>query len=66
MSIWTFDYWTSVENIFELQLVKSSQITLQGFFMTKIHRKEDRSPGILSGSERICLSWRSIIGIALP
>ena len=66
MGIGSFDYWVAVENIFEFDFVESSQIALQSYVIGCIQRKEDRSPGILSGSAKVCLSCLSIMGMALP
>ena len=56
----------SVEDVFELDFVESSQIAFQGCVNGEVHRKEERSPGMRSGSERTCLSCLIIIAMALP
>ena len=66
MCVWPFHYRIFVKYIFELDFVQASQIALQRFISHLIHRKEERRPGMRSGSAKTCLSWRSIIAIALP
>lgn len=56
----------TVKHILKLQLVQTVQVAFQGCIVDKIQRKEDLSPGILSGWAKICLSWRIIIAMALP
>lgn len=39
----------AVKHILKLHLVQTVQVTFQGCIIKKIQRKEDLSPGILSG-----------------
>ncbi len=56
MSVRAFNDRLSVKAVFELDFIQTAQIALQSLVMIDVQRKEDLSPGILSGSERICLS----------
>ena len=66
VSVGAVDDHLPVEDVLELDFVQASQAALEGFVMEEVQRKDDLSPGIRSGSARSCLSWRSIIGTALP
>jgi hypothetical protein len=56
----------AVEGVLELQLVQPIQVALQRFVRKALQRKEERNPGILSGWASTCLSWRTIMDMALP
>jgi hypothetical protein len=56
----------AVEGVLELQLAQPIQVALQRFVRKALQRKEERNPGILSGWARTCLSWRTIMDMALP
>jgi len=56
VSIGAFHDDVLVENILKFDFVQTSKTAFQGFVMGYVQRKEDLNPGILSGSERICLS----------
>lgn len=66
MGIWTLDDHLFVEDILEFDFVQPVKVTFKGCIDILIHRKEERSPGILYGWARICLSCLIIIPMALP
>lgn len=66
VSVGALDDHIAVEHIFELQFVQTIQVALQCCITRILQRKDDLRPGILSGWANTCLSWRTIIDIALP
>jgi hypothetical protein len=66
VSVGALDDHVLVENVFEFDLAQPAEIAFQSCIKDGIQRKEDLSPGILSGSERTWRSCLSIIGSAEP
>jgi hypothetical protein len=49
MSVGSLNDRTAIEYILELDFIESAQITLQSYLNQKIHKNDERSPGMRSG-----------------
>jgi hypothetical protein len=56
MSTGTLNDNIAVKHILKFQPVQTVQIAFQGCIFKQVQRKEDLSPGILSGWDKTCLS----------